>query len=331
MKQPSDLVPSSEPHARDRLAVRRQFDRRVAWPDPAAFLVREVASRMFERLDLIRLDPRRVLDVGCGLAEDASPLWQRYPEAQILGMDLSPRRLARAAHRLRPANTGGWLQRLSTRWAAAAARGLGSATSRGATATEARERGLPTAGIRLIAADAHQLPLADQQVDLVWSNLALHWFDDVPAAIAEWHRVIRPGGLVMFSALGVDTLQELRPLGLGLPRLPDLHDLGDALVQAGFADPVMDAERIQLSWRDPRRLLVELRALGGDVRPDRPRGLATPAAREALIARLEGLCGPSPAPITVELLQGHAWCPAVKRAPRGWSVVNFQPRGAPSS
>jgi malonyl-CoA O-methyltransferase len=326
MKQPSDLGPSSESEARDRHAVRRQFDRRDRWPDPGAFLLREVASRMFERLDLIRLKPTQVLDVGCGLAEDASLLWQRYPQARVLGLDLSGRRLQRAAHRLRPSAAGGWWQRWSGRFASAAARSLGTGSAGSNPPAPSAPQGAGSVGVQLIAADAHHLPLAEHRVDLIWSNLALHWFDDVPAVLSEWHRVIRPGGLVMFSALGVDTLKELRPLGLVLPRLPDLHDLGDALVQAGFADPVMDAERLQLSWRDPRQLLEDLRALGGDVRPHRPRGLATVAAREALLARLQSLCGPDPVPVTIELVQGHAWCPAVKRLPQGWAAVNFQPR-----
>lgn len=308
MKQPSDLVPLSKHDARDRSAVRRQFDRRSGWPDPGDFLLREVASRMFERLDLIRLSPTQVLDVGCGLAQDSRLLWQRYPQAQVLGMDLSCRRLARAAHQWRPAPVGRWWHRWSSRLAPVASAPLPE-----------------PAGVRLFAADAHQLPLPDQSVDLLWSNLALHWFDDVPAVLSEWHRVIRPQGLVMFSALGVDTLKELRSLGLELPRLPDLHDLGDALAHAGFADPVMDAERLQLSWTDPQRMLADLRALGGDVRPHRPRGLATVAAREALLHRLKSFCGPEPVPVTIELVNGHAWCPAVKRLPRGWAPVSFQP------
>jgi malonyl-CoA O-methyltransferase len=309
MNQPSDLGHSSERADRDRLAVQRQFDRRAAWPDPAAYLHREVAARMFERLDLVKLAPERVLDVGCGLAEDAKALAQRHPAAEVLGIDLSVRRLTRAAQALEDRRAEGWLQRLSLRL-------LGS---EGRVQTR-------SSGVQLAVADAHHLPVASHGIDLIWSNLVLHWLDDVPGAIAEWYRVIRPGGLVMFSALGVDTLRELESIGLRLPRLPDMHDLGDALVHAGFADPVMDTERLTLSWRDPNTMLSELRALGGDVRPDRPGGLASPAAREALLLRLRRLCEPVPISITIELIQGHAWCPPAKRLPVGWSPVVLKAR-----
>jgi malonyl-CoA O-methyltransferase len=173
------------------------------------------------------------------------------------------------------------------------------------------------------------LPLATGSVDLVWSNLAFHWFDDVPAAIAEWYRVLRPGGLLTFSALGVDTLAELRAAGLAMPALPDLHDIGDALVGAGFAEPVMDAERLTVTWGEPARLLADLRALGGDARRDRPRGLVTPRRRDralaALAARLRGPDPAEPMAAGFELVYGHAWIGEKKRPPQGWSPVEFRP------
>ena len=310
MKQTFDLGHSAEADDRDRRAVRRQFDRRDGWPDPAAFLSREVAGRMLERLDLVRHQPEFILDVGCGFGEDVRALWQRHPNARLLGLDLACRRLSIANRHDRDARERPWWQALTRRL-------------RGHEA----QHPWPVWG----CADAHALPVQSHRVDLIWSNLVLHWSDDVPAMIGEWHRVIRPGGLVMFSALGVDTLRELAPLGLVLPRLPDLHDLGDALVQAGFADPVMDAERLQLTWQDSKRMLDDLRALGGDVRPNRPAGLFTAASRAALLARLQSLCGPGGTPVTIEVIQGHAWCPPTKRLPQGWSPVSFKPRAASAS
>lgn len=309
MKQPFDLGHSVRDDARDRRAVRRQFDRRSDWPDPAAFLLREVGGRMLERLDLIRSAPERILDVGCGFGDDARALALRYPSASVMALDFSLPRLKQARAAGHGITSGGWWQALRTRLQA---------------------RASPSPEPVWLSADAHALPIASHQLDLVWSNLAVHWFDDVPVAIGEWYRVIRPGGLVMFSALGVDCLHELQPLGLRLPRLPDMHDLGDALVHAGFSDPVMDTERLQLSWQDPQRMLDDLRSLGGDVRPHRPAGLFTAHARQALVKRLRALCGPSPKPVTIELVQGHAWCPPVKRLAQGWAPITLTPRGAGS-
>jgi malonyl-CoA O-methyltransferase len=302
MPDPSDL---------DRSAVRRQFDRRAAAPDGADWLLREVERRMLERLDLIRLQPERVLDVGCGLGDGVRRLRARWPGAEAIGVDLSPRRAARAAAIDRP-TLGAWAQSLARRLAG-------------------RRAAPPTgAGLaRYLAADAHRLPLASSSVDLVWSNMALHWFDDVPAAIAEWYRVVRPGGLLMFSALGVDTLAEIRGAGRSLPALPDMHDIGDALLEAGFAEPVMDTERLTVTWTEPSRLLADLRALGGDAMRTRRRGLVTPGRRDrelaALEVRLRRGWAVAPMAVTFELIQGHAWCAARKRLPDGYAPVEFRP------
>jgi malonyl-CoA O-methyltransferase len=295
-----------EPSDLDRSAVRRQFDRRADGPDAADFLPREVERRMFERLELVKLQPARILDVGCGLGDGVRRLRGRWPQAEAIGVDLSPRRAARAAAIDRPP-AGGWVQGLARRLAG---------------------RGPAPLGV-YVAGDAHRLPIASGSLDLVWSNLAFHWFDDVPAAIAEWYRVLRPGGLLTFSALGVDSLAELRAVGVRLPPLPDLHDIGDALVAAGFAEPVMDAERLTVTWTDPLRLFADLRSLVGDPRRIRPRGLATPAARERALAeaagRLRGGDPSAPMAVGFELVYGHAWIGERKRRDDGWSPVEFRP------
>lgn len=300
MAAPSDL---------DRSAVRRQFDRRDH--DAGAFLAREVESRMLQRLELVRLQPDRILDVGCGLGDGLRRLNARWPDAHAVGIDLSPRRLARAAALERP-GLGAWAHSFARRLAG---------------------RGGPPHG-RYVAADAHRLPIAGDAFDLIWSNLAFHWFDDAPAAIAEWYRAIRPGGLLMFSALGVDSLRELRAAGLQMPALPDLHDVGDALGAAGFADPVMDAERLTVTWTDGARMVDELRALGGDARRARRRGLSTPRARAAMLASLPARLGAAPPDrpftISVEVIHGHAWCAASKRLPGGWAPIAFRPAARPA-
>lgn len=282
----------------DPRAIRRQFGRRARRFERADFLLREVERRMLERLELVRLTPGRVLDVGSGIGHGLLRLAQRYPDAHRVGIDVALPMLGRAATRLR--DDAGLARWLPGRWRA------------------------PRAG--LVAADATALPLADSCVDLVWSNLALHWFADARAAVDEWYRVLRPGGLLGFSVFGVDTLRELAGHRLPLPPLNDLHDLGDALVRAGFAEPVMDMERLTLTWRDPVALLADLAALGGNADPGRPRGLRGRETRARWIDTLERLRNADGTiALSVELVYGHAWCPPAKRRSDGAVPLSFVP------
>lgn len=317
MPKPQDL---------DRQSVLRQFDRRAPRFEAADYLLREVEQRMLERLDLIRLTPAGVLDVGCGLGKGLRQLLNRYPETFGVGVDLSPAMVARA--RPSPPSLGGRLREFGARFGARF--GASWVPRRGSADTASL-----VARTSLAAADAHQLPFVDASFDLVWSNLAYHWFDDPLSAIGEWHRVIRPGGLLMFSALGVDTLGELRQAGHPVLELPDMHDIGDALSAAGFAEPVMDAERLTVTWQDLRRMVEEVRILGGDAARSRQRGLVAPARYVAGLDRLErqlrssGEAG-APLSMTFEVVYGHAWCPSPKRLPRGLSPVTFVPRSRPA-
>jgi malonyl-CoA O-methyltransferase len=315
----------STPPDLDRMAVMRQFDRRARRIDGADFLLREVERRMFERLDLVRLRPAGMLDVGCGLGDGIRRLRTRYPEARAIGVDLSPALVARAQAIDTPS--------LGDRARGIARRLVGSLGA----AQQAPAPGEALAGY--LAADAHRLPLAAASVDLVWSNLAYHWFDDPLAAIAEWYRVVRPGGLLMFSAFGVDTLRELRESGYPTMALPDMHDIGDALAGAGFAEPVMDTERLTVSWTDPQRLRTELHLLGGNALRGRRRGLLTPRALDASLRRLQAAApildvgvgvgdrAPAPIPVSFELIYGHAWCPSAKKRSDGYAPIEFRPAG----
>lgn len=287
----------------DTRALRRQFDRRAARFEQADFLLREVESRTLERLDVVKLQAADILDVGCGLGAGAAALSARWPEARVTAIDQSPAMVARAAGRV--GERAGFLDQLKRVFGAAPAR-----------------------GVRLCAADAHALPFADAGFDLVWSNLALHWFADPLRAIGEWRRVLRPQGLLMFSCLGVDSLAGLRALGVPTMRFHDMHDLGDALIHAGFAEPVMDMEKLVLTWASPERLLQDLHLLGGDARTGRPEHLASRAARSRALAALESL---RPAPgqpleLELELVHGHAWAPRPRVAPPGWEPVKILPR-----
>ncbi len=286
----------------DPSAVRRQFSRRAASPGSADFLFAEVEARMLERLDPVRLAPRSVIDVGCGAGRGLLALKKRYPAAELIGLD-SALAMVRAARVALAPPQQGFFARL-------------------------RARGeQPVA--RVVVADAHALPLADSSVDLVWSNLALHWFEAPERALAEFHRVARPGALLQFSFFGVDTLAEVRALGARIMHFHDLHDVGDLLGAAGFAEPVMDSERLQLSWSDAGAMLADLRALGGNALRGRSRGLLGRSHRDAWLRALETLRrSDGRLQLTVELVFGHAWCPQRKRRSDGLAPIEFVQRSA---
>ena len=310
------------PTGLERATVRAAFNDQRSIGRQADFLFREVDRRMLERLDLIKLQPvARVLDVGCGSGRSLANLAVRYPDARMIGTDLADRLVAEAAGepaRERRLAEGArlWLARL----------GVGGS------------RQLPATMPVWFAADAHALPVAANSIDMVWSNLAAHWFDDPLAAIAEWHRVIRPDGLLMFSAFGVDTLKEVRPaapvgaggpekgaaggavgaaggaaggpgMAPGWPAFQDMHDWGDALSAAGFADPVMDVERLTLTYEDEGRFWDDAESLA--MLPGLRRRAGTGGAKR----------GDGPLALSIELVYGHAWCPPVKRRADGLAVV----------
>jgi malonyl-CoA O-methyltransferase len=190
------------------------------------------------------------------------------------------------------------------------------ARARAARGWLARLRGR---GPLAVCAALERLPLAAASVELVWSNMALHWAADTQAALAELGRVLAPGGLLMFSAPGPDTLKELRAAAgeARVHRFADMHDLGDALVAAGFAAPVMDMEMLTLAYSGPDGLVTDLRASGQTLaRRDRARGLAPRALRSALAT--------AGASASIEVVYGHAWKGVPRNLPDGRSIVHFE-------
>lgn len=258
--------------------MRADFSRAAASYDEAAILAREVGSRMAERLALVRLVPKRVADIGCATGDGVRELQERYPEALPLAIDF-----ARPMLQAVKAHVPLW-QRLRGR------------------------------SPRLLNADVRALPLAADSLDLVWSNLVLHWLDDPLPAFKELHRVLAVGGLLNFAMLGPDTLKELRAAGASsLRKFPDMHDVGDLLVAAGFADPVMDMEMITITYRSPRQLLADQRHLG---------------VRDGLLGRLpwrewRRILASWDGNASFEIVYGHAWKAEPKLAADGRAIVRF--------
>jgi malonyl-CoA O-methyltransferase len=262
-----------------RRAVRRSFEQAAAAYDEAAVLQRTVADRMLERLDLVRLQPRRILDAGAGTGYVSQSLARRYPKAQIIALDLAHAMAHRARQRF------GFLTRRL--------RGHG-----------------------FVCADVERLPLADASVDMIISNLTLQWCNPLDPAFAEFRRVLAPGGVLMFTTFGPDTLKELRASwaaadgAVHVNAFLDMHDVGDALLHAGLAEPVMDREDIVVTYEKVDRLLLDLKAIGAhNVNAGRARGLTGRRRLAAMREAYETFRRDGRLPATYEVVYGHAWAP----------------------
>ncbi len=261
--------------------MRAAFERAARTYDPAADLQRQVADQLMERLDVVRLTPQCVLDVGCGTGYCTRLLASRYPQAQVIGLDLAHAMAHRARNR--------WHWRFWKR---------------------------PD----FLCGDAEQLPFVDAGIDMVLSNLALQWCQPM-MVFNETRRVLRPGGLFVFTTFGPDTLRELRSAWSDVDGQPhvhsflDLRDVGDLLLAAGFRDPVVDVERVVLHRRSVREVLRELKLIGAhNVAQGRSRGLTGKAHFTRFQQAYEALATPQGIPVTYEVVYGHAWAPTEMRA-----------------
>jgi malonyl-CoA O-methyltransferase len=198
----------------------------------------------------------------------------------------------------------------------------------------ARQRRRWFSAQRFVCADAQALPLAPDSVDLVFSNLTVQWCNDPAAVLAEVWRVLRPGGLFMFTSLGPDTLRELRAAwravdgATHVSAFIDMHDLGDALGRSGFEQPVLDVERFCLTYADVRALAVDLKSIGaGNVTAGRRRQLTGRAAWSAMEAAYEASRSEGRLPATYEVIYAHAWKPLVLRRhdPQAPQPLRFHP------
>lgn len=281
------------------------------------FLRREVAARMHERLALVLLAPEHVLDAGCGTGADLPALQKHYPQSRVVGVDGAQAMLQAAEVRQHAALSS--MNRLLSQWLpkqVTAARGLHAG---------------------LACSDFARLPFALGSFDLVWSNLALHWHPQPDRVFAEWRRVLRVDGLLMFSCFGPDTFKQLRSAFAGrggsgdvdrrLLPFVDMHDFGDMLIQAGFSTPVMDMETITVTYESVERLLADVRAWGGNALASRPRGLLGRRTYGLFTDRLEAMRGSDGRiPLTFEVIYGHAFRPVSRTTASGESIIRIDTR-----
>ena len=327
------------------LSTVRQFFSRPDRLEAAGFIHQEIAQRMIERLQLVRLDPEQILDAGCGDGRDVAMLQTLFPKAQILGVDgslsmlygaLNDRKKHTPQHKGqdKTQHKGQDKAQHNTRLQSAVTGVQASATSGLMKARRLLDTWWSGSGTRLnqrwICADFGNLPLGEQRANVVWSNLALHWHPQPDQVFAEWRRVLKTDGLLMFSCFGPDTFKEIRQAFDSVEATPhtlpfvDMHDFGDMLTQSGFATPVMDMETLTLTYTSVSQLIAEVRAMGGNPLSTRRKSLMGKSAWKTMCDNLEKLRQPDGRiSLTLEIIYGHAFKPQPKRLAEGESVVKF--------
>lgn len=284
----------------DKTRVRASFNRAANTYDAAAVLQKLVRDEMLSRLDLIKISPYTILDAGCGTGGGSFSLQKRFKKSQLFSLDLAFNMLQKTEAQ-RP-----FLQKI-----------FGKNT--------------------LICADIENLPIANASINLLWSNLAIQWCNDLDKTFAEVMRVLQPDGLFIFSTFGPDTLKELRAathLSNGqqgnthVSRFIDMHDIGDALTRAGFSAPVLDVEHYTLTYDNVKNVMLDLKSIGANNATNgRGRGLAGKGFLSNLAAQYEQFRTNGKLPATFEVIYGHAWKPTSMRLPeQDYAPIEFVKR-----
>lgn len=253
--------------------IRRAFDRASNSYDDAAVLQKEVCIRLLEKLDYIKLSPHTILDAGVGTGEAVTPLMKRYKKSRLVALDLSERMLAKARQH------EGLLRKPEQ-----------------------------------VCADIEHLPFSDDSFELIFSSLTLQWCNDLQTTLKDLLRILSPGGLLLFTTFGPDTLKELRACwqqvddAVHVNQFTDMHDIGDGLLQAGFADPVMESETITVNYTSVDKLMADLRAIGANVTAEGSRaGLTAPSVLNRLRQAYDAYRTGTLLPASYEVVYGHAW------------------------
>ncbi len=277
-------------HALDKRLLRHAFERAATSYDSCAVLQREVCERMLSRLIYIKHNPTLILDAGSGTGLGTRKLQTHYPQATLVPLDIAlPMHSQARAHQPESTGLSGWL-----RW-------------------------LPFGKHPqnfFVCGDMEHIPFRDACVDMIWSNLALQWCNDLKQTFSQAYRILNPGGLLMFSTFGPDTLKEMRQAFRAadrynhVNRFIDMHDIGDLLVHCGFSLPVMDMEYVTLTYDDVKSIMHDLKAIGAhNVTHGRPRGLTGKGVWQRVIAHYDTLRQQGKLPATYEIIYGHAWKP----------------------
>ncbi|MCG6939152.1 MAG: malonyl-ACP O-methyltransferase BioC [Gammaproteobacteria bacterium] len=258
--------------------VRRAFDRAADNYEQFAVLQIEVCRRLLEKLEFVKISPEFILDAGAGTGYAVPGLFRQFKKANVVALDLSENMLMKTARH------GGFLR-----------------------------------SPYLVCADIQNLPFADNTFDLVFSSLTMQWCNDLNAVLLEVKRVLKPGGLFVFSTFGPDTLKELRYSWRQVNesdhvnRFIDMHDIGDALLQHGFAGPVMEAEVITVTYNSVDEIMHDLKAIGANVTADTQRagqqqkGLTGKSALQTVRQGYEQFRQNNVLPASYEIIYGHAW------------------------
>ncbi len=278
----------------DQARVRRAFDRAADCYEQFAVLQNEVCKRLLEKLEIVKINPQFILDAGAGTGAAIPTLFKRYKKAQLVALDLSENML-----------------------------------------NKSRQHGNFLRSHHLVCADIEKLPFADNVFDLVYSSLSMQWCNDLNAALLEAKRVLKPGGLFVFSTFGPDTLKELRSSWAAVDtanhvnQFIDMHDIGDALLFDGFAEPVMEAEVLTVTYNSVDEIMHDLKAIGANVTAQRSRtGLGGKAVLQCLRQNYEQFRQNNLLPASYEIIYGHAWKPALAEAQKEETkqqFVDFQP------
>ena len=262
-------------------AIASAFDQAAPHYDEAALLQQEVGNRFIEQLPLFKIEPKQILDLGCGTGQISQALADYYPRASITALDIAASMVTMTRERIKPSGFRLW----------------------------------PQPKHHFLVGDAESLPFADNSFEMITSNLTFQWCADLPQLFGEIQRVLAPGGLLLFTTLGPDTLKELRASWQEVDKtvhvnsFADMHDVGDAMLSGRLGDPVVDMEQITITYEKAITLMRDLKTIGAhNMNPERSRGLTSPKKLSAVSAAYEQFrMADGMLPATYEVIYGHAW------------------------
>ena len=287
------LISPQQPFSKQK--IRASFNKAADGYDAAAIVQQEVCCRLLERLEYIKAKPLMILDIGSGTGQGTSGLARQYPDALIISMDLAENMLKKSRQRLaEEIKTSGMFTQLKNV--------LGGGRKK---------------NITQVCADAEYLPFADASIDLIFSNLTIQWCFDLKVLFNEFRRVLKPGGFMLFTTFGSDTLKELKASWANVSdkihvnNFVDIHDIGDALYNVKAENPVMDSEKIILNYQNIKQILLEIKAVGAhNQNSGRAKGLTGKSRLQAMYKAYENFKTEQGYPVTYEVIYGHAWNPA---------------------